>query len=115
MKFPSRLWPIMALIVAGECAISPIPQCAEAAAVNITEAAIAEHLGQLAKQVPEGFTVISQSPFVVLGDEPPDVVRRRATHTVKWAVAKLKQDYFKLDPLEIIDIWLFQDDTSYTN
>jgi hypothetical protein len=27
----------------------------------------------------------------------------------------LKQDYFKRDPLETIDIWLFRDNTSYTN
>jgi len=115
MKLPSKLWPLMALVVAGECGIPPIPQCAEAAAVDVTEAALAEHLAQLAKQVPEGFTVISQSPFIVLGDEHPDVVRRRAVHTVKWAVDKLKQDYFKRDPVEIIDIWLFRDDASYTN
>jgi hypothetical protein len=69
----------------------------------------------LSKKVPEGFTVIVQPPFVVLGDESPETVRRRATHTVKWAVDKLKQDYFQRDPLEVIDIWLFRDDASYTN
>ena len=54
-----------------------------------------------------------QSPFVVLGDESPQMVRAHAINTVKWAVDKLKQDYFQRDPTEIIDIWLFQDATSY--
>jgi hypothetical protein len=43
------------------------------------------------------------------------MVRQRAARTVKWAVDKLKQDYFKQDPSEIIDIWLFRDRESYTN
>ena len=78
-----------------------------------TNDAFAEHLAQL--KVPEGFTVVAQRPFVVIGDESPAQVRARATNTVKWAVDKLKQDYFQRDPAEIIDIWLFRDRTSYTN
>ena len=80
-----------------------------------TNAAFAQHLSVLAKQVPPGFTAVVQPPFIVLGDEPAEVVRRRAAQTVKWAVDKLKQDYFKRDPQEIIDIWLFRDGVSYTN
>jgi hypothetical protein len=75
--------------------------------------AFAAHLAGL--KVPEGFTVVPHPPFVVIGDERPDVVRLRATNTVKWAVDRLKQDYFKRDPVEVIDIWLFKDESSYTN
>jgi hypothetical protein len=78
-----------------------------------SDAAFAAHLAGL--KVPEGFTVVPQPPFVVIGDERPAVVRLRATNTVKWAVDKLKQDYFKRDPVEVIDIWLFKDRTSYAN
>ncbi|MBI2926181.1 MAG: hypothetical protein HYY24_10810 [Verrucomicrobia bacterium] len=80
-----------------------------------TNAAFAAHLAELEKRVPQGFTVVVQPPFVVLGDEAPGTVHRRATNTVKWTVDKLKQDYFKRDPQEIIDIWLFRDRVSYTN
>jgi hypothetical protein len=59
--------------------------------------------------------VVVQPPFVVIGDEAPGTVHRRATNTVKWTVDKLKQDYFRHDPQEIIDIWLFRDRVSYTN
>lgn len=81
----------------------------------VINAAFVAHLATLTNQVPQGFTVVLQSPFVVLSDESPDVVHRRSTQTVKWAVDKLKQDYFQRDPEEIIDIWLFRDNTSYTN
>src|ERR1017187_3442252 len=87
-----------------------------AAADNVqTNTVLAEHITQLQKKVPPGFTIVAQPPFVVIGDELPEVVRRRSTNTVKWAVDKLKQDYFQRDPPEIIDIWLFRDNASYTN
>jgi len=79
------------------------------------DAAFAEHVARLKPGVPDGFTVVVQPPFVVIGDEPPDNVRMRATKTVKWAVDRLKQEYFPRDPAEIIDIWLFRDRASYTN
>jgi hypothetical protein len=92
----------------------PLP-CLAQNVSGATNAALGQHLAQLSKQVPEGFTVLVQPPFVVLGDESPEMVRRRGTQTVKWAVDKLKLDYFERDPQEIIDIWLFRNDASYTN
>jgi len=56
----------MALITAIKCAAAPIPQGAHAAAVDLTEAALAQHVTQLAKQAPEGFTLVVQPPFVAL-------------------------------------------------
>jgi len=78
-----------------------------------TEAELARHVVKLRKKVPKGFTLVVQSPFVVIGDESPAMVRRRAARTVKWAVDKLKQDYFTKDPAHIIDVWLFKDKASY--
>jgi hypothetical protein len=75
-------------------------------------AAMNSHVAELKAKIPPGFTVVIESPFVVIGDEAPQVVRSRATKTVKWAVDMLKQDYFKTDP-DIIDIWLFRDKASY--
>jgi len=60
-----------------------------------------------------GFTILIETPFVVIGDEPEAVVKRRSEDTVKWAVDKLKQDYFTKDPVDILEIWLFKDDASY--
>lgn len=81
---------------------------------SFTEADFAKHVDQLKKKLPSNdFTVIIQSPFVVIGDESPAVVKGHAENTIKWAVDKLKQDYFTKDPKEILDIWLFRDAASY--
>lgn len=79
-----------------------------------TDADYAQHIHQLKERVPgEGFFVVIEKPFVVVGDESPSVVKRRAKGTVKWAVDLLKQDYFVKDPHHILDIWLFKDKESY--
>lgn len=49
----------------------------------------------------------------MIGDEPADIVKQRAEETIKWAVEKLKLDFFTDDPKEILDIWLFKDAASY--
>jgi hypothetical protein len=71
------------------------------------------HVATLAKKVPPGFSIVIQKPFVVIGDESPKNVEKRAQGTVKTSVDALKNDYFEKDPPHIIDIWLFRDATSY--
>ena len=72
------------------------------------------HVETLKKRLPSSdFSIVVQRPFVVVGDEPADSVKGHAEHTVKWAVDKLKQDYFSKDPKDILDIWLFKDSASY--
>jgi len=83
-------------------------------AETFTAADYAQHMMELKKKVPgEQFTIIIQQPFVVIGDESPATVKRRAEGTVRWAVERLKKAYFAKDPTEILDIWLFKDKTSY--
>src|SRR5688572_15936719 len=72
------------------------------------------HVEGLKKRLPsKEFTIVVQPPFVVVGDEPASVVQERAEGTIKWAVEKLKQDFFTQDPKEILDIWLFKNADSY--
>lgn len=72
---------------------------------------------KLASSVPgdtqTNFAFVVQRPFVVIGDEPPDAVQAHSENTVKWAVTRLKQDFFTTDPKDILDIWLFKDAASY--
>jgi hypothetical protein len=80
---------------------------------RLTDADFARHVERLKKKVPGGgFTIVVQPPFVVIGDGTPAAVKSQAG-TVKWAVEKLKQDYFEKDPAEILDVWLFKDEASY--
>lgn len=66
-----------------------------------------------AQRGPDGFTVLVEPPFVVAGDEEPDVVQQRSTTTVAWATGRLKDAYFSVDPPGPITIWLFRDADSY--
>jgi hypothetical protein len=80
---------------------------------SFTDADFAGHVERLKKKLPgREFTIIIQRPFVVIGDGKPAAVKSQA-ETVRWAVEKLKQDYFEKDPAEILDIWLFKNEASY--
>ncbi len=86
--------------------------------VRLTEPDFTRHVNELnariKKKLSSGeFSIVIQKPFVVIGDEPQKVVQQRAEDTVKWAVDRLKQDFFTKDPNDILDIWLFKDEASY--
>lgn len=75
----------------------------------------AEHVAALQKRLPAegGFTVVVEPPFVVVGDGPAAAVRGHAVGTVRWAVERLRRDFFEKDPPDVLDIWLFKDSASY--
>ena len=77
------------------------------------DAAFAQHVLALNEKMPRGFSLVVEKPFVVMGDEPAATVQRRAEGTIRWAVKQLRADYFRKDPDDIIDIWLFRDSASY--
>lgn len=81
---------------------------------GFTPADYAQHIRALKARLPEkGFHIIIQPPFVVVGDESPEMVARRAESTVAWAVSHLKRQYFPKDPDKILNVWLFKDKESY--
>ena len=59
------------------------------------------------------FQIVLEKPFVVIGDDSAGAVRGHAQGTVRWAVHRLKQDYFNHDPDHVINIWLFRSKSSY--
>jgi hypothetical protein len=82
--------------------------------LSSTDADFARHVEKLKKKLPStDFSIVIQKPFVVIGDEPAEAVKQHSEDTVKWAVDRLKQDFFPKDPKEILDIWLFKDADSY--
>jgi hypothetical protein len=85
---------------------------------GFSEADFARHVKELHTRIKtklssNQFSIVVQPPFVVVGDEPESMVIERANDTVKWAVDRLKQDFFSKDPDVILEIWLFKDDESY--
>jgi len=108
LKYSADEWTVIRFRLKPD-GIEPLPS-----APGFTAADYAQHVMQLRKMVPpEGFTVVLEPPFVVIGDEAPDIVAFRAEKTVRWSTHLLKQDYFDRDPATIIDIWLFGSEESY--
>ncbi|MBN2582151.1 MAG: C39 family peptidase [Planctomycetes bacterium] len=81
---------------------------------TFTAADYAQHMMGLKEKIPKtGFATVLEPPFVVVGDEPAAKVRQRAAQTVRWAVVRLKKQFFAKEPDEILTIWLFKDKESY--
>lgn len=94
--------------------VKPLATTAFNSSATQPDSDFARHVEELRKKLPSAeFTIVIQPPFVVIGDESEAVVKAHSEHTVKWAVDRLKQDYFAKDPKEILDIWLFKDSASY--
>src|SRR6266567_3134226 len=114
---------ITALLILNHSSYSPIPLAVDSGTkvietptqpARFSDADFAAHVEQLKKKLPStDFTIVIQPPFVVVGDEPAATVREHSQNTVKWAIDKLKAEYFSADPKEILDIWLFKDSASY--
>ena len=72
------------------------------------------HVEALKERLPsDDFQFVIEKPFVVIGDESLEMVKKRASGTVRWTVERLKKQYFAEDTTGIIDIWLFKDKASY--
>lgn len=88
--------------VTSEVAVPPT-----AASLQARAEALRERYG------PHGLSVLVERPFVLVGNEEPLVLQRRAEGTVRWAVERLEKDYFDAPPLDIVEVWLLGDDESY--
>ncbi len=80
---------------------------------GLTDADFAQHVLKLREKIPDGFTVVVEKPFVVIGDAHQVEVTGHSTGLVRRAVELLKRDFFVKNPEDIINIWLFKDDVSY--
>jgi hypothetical protein len=108
LKYAAETWTIVRM------RLEPGAMTSGRTSSDLTNADYAQHIRALKRKRPnDGFSIVIQKPFVVIGDEPIEMVRKRSTQTVKWAVDRLKQDFFEKDPDEILDIWLFRDSASY--
>jgi hypothetical protein len=82
---------------------------------SFTDADYAQHVRKLKKKHPamSRFNIAIQPPFVVIGDSSAARVAAYASGTVKWATDKLKKGFFKKDPKDILNIWLFSNEKVY--
>src|SRR5689334_5976119 len=61
----------------------------------------------------QGFTVLVEAPFVVVGDGSAAQVRRIATGFLREKVKLLEKDYFTKRPEKLIEVWLFSNERSF--
>lgn len=61
----------------------------------------------------QGYTVVVEAPFVIIGDEAPAAVRGRRTNFIRWTVSLIEKDFFKKRPDKIIEVWLFKNERTY--
>ena len=61
----------------------------------------------------QGFTIVVEPPFVVIGDEAPATVKHHATGILHWSIQLLEAEYFKARPGKLIEIWLFKNEKTY--
>jgi hypothetical protein len=59
------------------------------------------------------FRVTSESPFVIVSNESDPRVRGDRVKTLRWAVARLRKDFFRVLPPEPIEVWLLRDRETY--
>ena len=108
LKYKTDEWTVVLM------RLIPTDRLRGSTSAEITDADYAQHILELKKRLPsDDFHIVLAKPFVVVGDDAAETVERHSTNTVKWAVSRLKQDYFTKDPIHIVDIWLFRDKDSY--
>lgn len=74
---------------------------------------VSQHVQSLRATVPADMTVVWEPPFLVIGDEAPDVVRRRAKDVVRWCRDLLLADFFERPPSALHEVWVLKDAASY--
>lgn len=81
---------------------------------DLADKKLSEHADSLRRALPRGtWEVVVESPFLVIGNEPVEKVRQRATGTVRWAYGHLARDFFPRQPDRPIEVWLLRDAASY--
>jgi hypothetical protein len=68
---------------------------------------------KLTPRIVSRFQMELERPFLVIGDDSPAMVRQWSQGTIRWAVDRLKRQYFSQDPNHVINVWLFKDKQSY--
>jgi hypothetical protein len=97
---------------------------AAAAAILLSSTAVAtaepseKDLGEHAKALEvklkgQGYTVLVQAPFVVIGDSAPADVKRITKGFLKSKAALLEKEFFSKRPDKLLEVWLFKNEKSF--
>jgi len=85
-----------------------------AAAAPPTDADLTQRKADLEKKLSsDGFTVVIEGPFVVVGDEGKKMTEKRAAGFMRWTIGLLEKDFFGKRPDKLIEVWLFKNEKSF--
>jgi hypothetical protein len=107
LKYAAARWTVIRLALDGGELRAPPP------ASKPSRADYVQRVMSIHKRTGRGFSLKIEPPFVVVGDASQERVDQHATHTVRWAVERLKRDFFARDPEQAMDVWLFSGKDSY--
>ena len=93
-----------------------------ATAVLLSQTAYAEptqkeleaHASALEKKLDgQGYTILVEPPFVVIGDYAAKDVKRTTTGFLREKLALLEKDFFTKRPDKLLEVWLFKNERSF--
>ncbi len=61
----------------------------------------------------QGYTVLIEGPYVIIGDEAPAQVKKTTTGFFRWTYTLLEKDFFAKRPAKLIEVWLFKNEKSF--
>jgi hypothetical protein len=98
-----------ARLLAAACLLASVSMATASPRKEDLEARVAALETRLAGQ---GYTVMIEGPFVVIGDESPKRVQSRASF-MHWVLALIEKDFFAKQPSKVIEVWLFRNEKTY--
>ncbi len=107
LKYESERWSVIRLRLEGNEIRIPEPT------TGVTPADLAQRVRALRQSLPPAFSIVVESPFVVIGNDTPERLRQYSAGTVRWAAERLRRDFFNRDPSRVLDIWLLQGESAY--
>src|SRR5436190_1125088 len=61
----------------------------------------------------QGYTILVEAPFVVIGDSPAATVKKITTGFLRGKVALLEKEFFTKRPDRVLEVWLFGNEKSF--
>src|SRR5262245_48196656 len=61
----------------------------------------------------QGYTILVEPPFVVIGDSPSAEVKRITTGFLRSKVSLLEKEYFTKRPEKLLEVWLFRNEKTF--
>jgi len=79
-----------------------------------TQKELEAHAKELEKKLDgQGYTILVEPPFVVIGDYAAKDVKRTTTGFLREKLALLEKDFFTKRPEKLLEVWLFKNERSF--